>query len=141
MANDLWLRGDEARRRVMGEAYVAETRSRASSEEDVEFDDFVTQLGWGATWARAELDVRTRSAITVMALVANGNELELEGHIAGALRNGLTRREIAEIVRHAAIYCGIPAAKAGMRALGRTRRLQEEDGLDFTGSHLIQRDE
>ena len=46
------------------------------------------------------------------ALVALGRLEELELHVRAALRNGLSEDEIKEVLLHAAIYCGVPAANA-----------------------------
>ena len=45
-----------------------------------------------------------------MALIALGREEELAMHLRAAIRNGLTREEINEVLLHSAIYCGVPAA-------------------------------
>ena len=56
------------------------------------------------------LDRRTRSCITLTALVALGHHEELAMHVRAALRNGLTADEIKEVLLQTAIYCGVPAA-------------------------------
>jgi alkylhydroperoxidase/carboxymuconolactone decarboxylase family protein YurZ len=53
-----------------------------------------------------------RSAITLTALVCLRAEDELEAHVRGALRNGLTVPEIGEVLLHAAVYAGVPAARS-----------------------------
>jgi alkylhydroperoxidase/carboxymuconolactone decarboxylase family protein YurZ len=65
-----------------------------------------------------------RSAITITALVAHGHYAELELHLRAALRNGLTRAEIVEVLLQTAIYCGVPAANS---AFGVARRILNED--------------
>ena len=64
-----------------------------------------------------------RSAITITALVAHGHLGELELHLRGALRNGLTREEIVEVLMQSAIYCGVPAANS---AFGVAKRVLAE---------------
>jgi alkylhydroperoxidase/carboxymuconolactone decarboxylase family protein YurZ len=61
------------------------------------------------------LDRRTRSAITLTALVAPGHFDELRMHVHAALRNGLEEDEIKEVLLQCAIYCGVPAANAAFR--------------------------
>ena len=103
--------GMKTRREVLGDAHVdaAITKRNAFSEE---FQDLITRYAWGEAWARDGLDRRTRSAITLAVLAALGNEQELELHLRAAVRNGLTREEIAEVLLHTAVYAGVPAANA-----------------------------
>jgi len=63
-------------------------------------------------WTREALDRRSRSIVTLTALVAGGHLAELELHLRGALRNGLTREEITEVLLQTAVYCGVPAANS-----------------------------
>jgi 3-oxoadipate enol-lactonase/4-carboxymuconolactone decarboxylase len=104
-------RGMTRRRKVLGNAHV--DRAIASQTPfNAEFQDFITRYAWGEIWTRPGLDRRTRSAITITALVALGHENELAMHIRAALRNGLAPDEIKEILLHSAIYCGVPAANS-----------------------------
>jgi len=101
--------GMRVRREVLGDEHV--DRAIAGTTEDTaEFQDLITRYAWGEIWARPGLDRRMRSAITLMALVALNRENELAMHIRAALRNGLTREEIKEVLLQSAIYCGVPAA-------------------------------
>ena len=102
-------RGMRVRREVLGDAHV--DRAMANTTPiTASFQDFITRYAWGEIWSRPGLDRRTRSAITLTALVATGREHELEMHIRAALRNGLTPDEIGEVLLHCAVYCGVPAA-------------------------------
>ncbi len=65
---------------------------------------------YGDVWERPQLSKRDRSLITVAALMATGREAQLEGHIARALSNGVTREEVAEVITHLAFYSGWPTA-------------------------------
>ena len=78
------------------------------------FQDLITRYAWGEIWSRPGLDRRTRSCITLTALVAMGREHELEMHVRAALRNGLTPDEIGEVLLQCAVYCGVPAANAAL---------------------------
>ena len=101
--------GMRVRREVLGDEHV--DRAIAGTTDDTaEFQDLITRYAWGEIWARPGLDRRMRSAITLMALVALNRENELAMHIPAALRNGLTREEIKEVLLQSAIYCGVPAA-------------------------------
>jgi len=101
--------GMRTRREVLGDAHVDASLDRAT-DLTAEFQAFITRYAWGEIWTRPGLDRRTRSVITVTALVALGHERELRLHLRAARRNGLTDEEIKEVLLHAAIYCGVPAA-------------------------------
>ncbi len=102
-------RGDRVRRWVLGDDHV--DRSAASTDPTTAgFVDLVTRMARGEIWTRPGLDRRTRSCITVAMLVALGRFEELELHLRGALRNGVGRDELAEVLLHSALYCGFPAA-------------------------------
>ena len=76
----------------------------------------ITRAAWGDTWQRGVLDLKTRSLITVAMLTALGKSHELKGHVRGALNNGASPEELQEVLLHAAVYCGVPAAVEGFRA-------------------------
>jgi 3-oxoadipate enol-lactonase/4-carboxymuconolactone decarboxylase len=97
------------RREVLGDKHV-DAAVAGTTDDTADFQDLITRYAWGEIWARPGLDRRTRSAITLMALVALNREHELAMHIRAALRNGLTREEIKEVLLQSAIYCGVPAA-------------------------------
>jgi 3-oxoadipate enol-lactonase/4-carboxymuconolactone decarboxylase len=99
----------EVRRAVLGDAHVDDAIER-TSDFTADFQDYITRSVWGGIWARPGLDRRTRSAITLTALIATGREGELAMHVRAALRNGLSAEEIKEILLHAGAYCGVPAA-------------------------------
>ena len=97
------------RREVLGDAHVDRAIAN-TSEFTADFQDLITRYAWGEIWARPGLDRRTRSAVTLTALVALGHFEELEFHLPAALRNGLTVAEIKEVLLQTAVYCGVPAA-------------------------------
>jgi 3-oxoadipate enol-lactonase/4-carboxymuconolactone decarboxylase len=97
------------RREVLGDDHVDRAMAR-TSELTAEFQDLITRYAWGEIWSRPGLDLRTRSCITLTALVALGREQELAMHVHAALRIGITPDEIKEVLLHSAIYCGVPAA-------------------------------
>ena len=101
--------GMRVRREVLGDEHV-DAAIAGTTDDTADFQDLITRYAWGEIWARPGLDRRMRSAITLMALVALNRENELKMHIRAALRNGLTRDEIKEILLQSAIYCGVPAA-------------------------------
>jgi 3-oxoadipate enol-lactonase/4-carboxymuconolactone decarboxylase len=99
----------EVRRAVLGDVHVDRAIERTTAFTE-DFQDFITRYAWGEIWSRPGLDRRTRSIVTLTALVATGREHELEMHVRAALSNGLTPDEIGEVLLHCAVYCGVPAA-------------------------------
>jgi 4-carboxymuconolactone decarboxylase len=118
-------RGMQNRREVLGDEHVNRAVARAS-DFTADFQDLITRYAWGEIWDRPGLDRRMRSAITLTALVAGGQHDELALHLRAALRNGLTRDEIKEVLLQSAIYCGVPAANAAFAVAQRV--LEEESG-------------
>lgn len=106
--------GLAVRREVLGAAHV-DTALAKADEFTADFQEMITKYAWGGIWTRPGLDRRMRSAITLTALVAGGHLDELALHVHGALRNGLSRDEIAEVLLQTAIYCGVPAANSAFR--------------------------
>ncbi len=109
--SDTHERGMEVRRAVLGDEHVDRAAARATAFT-ADFQDLITRYAWGEIWARPGLDRRTRSCITLTALVAGGHDQELAMHVRAALRNGLTPDEIKEVLLQTAIYCGVPAANS-----------------------------
>ncbi|MFG2039857.1 4-carboxymuconolactone decarboxylase [Dactylosporangium sp. NPDC048998] len=101
--------GMTTRRQVLGDDHVNRAQAR-TTDLTADFQAFITRYAWGEVWTRPGLDRRTRSVITLTALIAHGHWEELAIHLRAALRNGLTREEIAEVILQAAVYCGVPAA-------------------------------
>ena len=99
------------RREVLGDEHVDGAIER-TTEFTRDFQDLITRYAWGEIWARPGLDRRTRSCITLTALVALGRDEELAMHVRAARRNGLTVDEIKEVLLQAAVYCGVPAANS-----------------------------
>jgi 4-carboxymuconolactone decarboxylase len=123
--SDRYEEGMRVRREVLGDEHV--DAAVEATRDTVAFQDLITRYAWGEIWTRPGLDRRTRSAITLMALIALNRERELEMHIRAALHNGLTREEIGEVLLHSAIYCGVPAAN-GAFAIFRDVMAEEEGG-------------
>jgi 4-carboxymuconolactone decarboxylase len=124
MSDDAHERGMKVRREVLGDEHVDLSIERTTPLTQ-DFQDFITRYAWGEIWSRPGLDRRTRSCITLAALVAIGRFDELALHIRGARRNGLTFDEIAEVLLQTAVYCGVPAANSAFHVL---QRVVDEDG-------------
>ncbi|MGC9441473.1 4-carboxymuconolactone decarboxylase [Streptomyces sp. WG5] len=111
---DPYEAGLKVRREVLGDAHVDQALAQAD-EFSADFQEFLTRYAWGEVWDRPGLDRRTRSCVTLTALVAGGHLDELAPHLRAALRNGLTPGEIKEVLLQAAVYCGVPAANGAFR--------------------------
>jgi 4-carboxymuconolactone decarboxylase len=114
--------GMRVRREVLGDDHVDRAIER-TSDFTADFQDLITRYAWGEIWTRPGLDRRTRSAITLTALIALGHFDELRMHVRAALRNGLEEDEIKEVLLQSAIYCGVPAAN---RAFAVAQEVLEE---------------
>jgi 4-carboxymuconolactone decarboxylase len=111
VSDDIHEQGMKIRREVLGDEHV----DRATEETTAftaDFQDLITRYAWGEIWARPGLDRKTRSCITLAALVALGRDHELPLHVRAALRNGLTADELKEVLLHTAVYAGVPAANS-----------------------------
>ncbi|MER5833003.1 4-carboxymuconolactone decarboxylase [Streptomyces sp. NPDC002130] len=106
--------GIKVRREVLGDAHVDRALAQADDFSG-DFQELVTRYAWGEIWDRPGLDRRTRSCVTLTALVAGGHLDELAFHTRAALRNGLTPGEIKEVLLQAAVYCGVPAANSAFK--------------------------
>jgi 4-carboxymuconolactone decarboxylase len=106
--------GLAVRREVLGDSYVEQAAAK-TTDFTRDFQRIVTEFAWGTIWTRPGLDRRSRSMITLTALIARGHHEELALHIRAGLRNGLSREEIKEVLLQSAVYCGVPDANAAFR--------------------------
>ncbi|MCV7355837.1 4-carboxymuconolactone decarboxylase [Mycolicibacterium fluoranthenivorans] len=110
--------GMAVRRAVLGDAHV-DRAIDTTTDFTADFQDLITRYAWGDIWTRPGLDRRSRSLITLTALVARGHHEELAMHVRAARRNGLTVDEIKELLLQTAIYCGVPDANTAFRIAAR----------------------
>jgi 4-carboxymuconolactone decarboxylase len=121
--DDAYERGMRVRREVLGDEHV-DRAVAGTTDATADFQDFITRYAWGEIWSRPGLDRRTRSCVTLAALVALGRFDELAMHIRAAQRNGLSADEIKEVLLQTAVYCGVPAANSAFAVF---RRVLAED--------------
>ena len=112
---DLRERGLKIRREVLGAEYVDGAMKNAT-DFNAPLQELLNEYCWGAGWGREGLSRKERSMINLAMLTALGRTHEVETHVRGALNNGLTRQQIAEVLLQTAIYCGVPAAVDSFRA-------------------------
>jgi len=117
----------KVRREVLGDEHVDRAIERTTGFT-ADFQDLITRYAWGEIWTRPGLDRKTRSCITLTALVALNRLDELEMHVRAALRNGLTASEIKEVLLQSAIYCGVPAANSAFAVAQRVLADPDEPG-------------
>lgn len=107
--SELFKKGLEIRRAVLGAEYVDKSVASADSFNRP-MQELVTEYCWGAVWGREELPRKTRSMLNLAMISVLNRPHELKLHVAGALRNGVTKEEIREVFLQVAIYAGVPAA-------------------------------
>jgi 4-carboxymuconolactone decarboxylase len=120
--------GMAVRREVLGDAHV-DRAVAATTPFTAPFQELITRYAWGEVWSRPGLDRRTRSCVTLAMLVVLRCEDELAMHVRAALQGGLRPEEIQEVLLHAAVYAGVPAANA---AFAVAQRVLREEGADLT---------
>jgi len=106
--------GLAVRKAVLGAEFV--DKAIASADEfNRPLQELVTEYCWGAIWTREGLSRRLRSMLNLAMLTALNRPHELKMHVQGALRNGVTREEIREVLLQATIYAGVPAGVDAFR--------------------------
>lgn len=110
----LYARGKDVRAHVLGADFV----NRSTADPDAfgaSFQELTTAIAWGGVWKRDGLALRDRSLITIVVLAALGRENELIMHLPGAIRNGVTRKELEEALIHLGLYAGFPATVSAIK--------------------------
>ncbi|WP_339853930.1 carboxymuconolactone decarboxylase family protein [uncultured Nisaea sp.] len=123
--DQLFEQGMETRKKVLGNEYVENSFNNAD-EFSMILQKFVTTHAWGACWGRDGLELKTRSMLNLAMLAAMGREHELRLHLLGALNNGVTKNEMAEIFIQVATYAGFPAAVTAFKV---AREVFKEQGV------------
>ncbi len=110
-----YRQGISVRRSVLGDAHVDRAlKTRTDFNED--FQDLITRYAWGEIWSRPGLPRKARSLITLAMMVALNRNDEFRTHVRAAIKNGVTRDEIKEVLLQTAIYCGVPSANSAFHA-------------------------
>jgi 4-carboxymuconolactone decarboxylase len=125
MSKEVYDKGLAIRRDVLGADYV-DNAVKTADDFNRPLQDLVTEYCWGAVWGRPGLPRKTRSMLNLAMLTALNRPHELKLHVKGALKNGVSREEISEVLLQAAIYCGVPAAVDAFRTA--RDALKEVDG-------------
>ncbi len=114
MSKEMFERGLEIRKAVLGAEYV-DKAIEAADDFNRPMQELVTAYCWGEVWGREELPRKTRSMLNIAMLSALNRPHELKLHIQGAIRNGVSKEEIREILLQVGIYVGVPAAVDSFR--------------------------
>ena len=117
MDKQTYDRGLDIRKSVLGKEFV-ENAINSADDFNRPLQDLVTEYCWGAVWGREGLSKKTRSMLNLALISSLNRPHELKVHVAGALKNGVTRDEIREVFMQVAIYCGVPAAVDSFRIAG-----------------------
>ena len=113
---EAFLKGLQVRREVLGDGYVEPSIQRGTDDPFTrKLQQFATEHCWGTVWCSDGLDRKTRSTINLALLAALGRPAELRLHTRGAITNGMTKDEIAEVFLKVAVYAGAPAAVEAFR--------------------------
>lgn len=115
MPSKQYTQGLAVRREVLGDEYV-DNALQGVSDFSGPLQDWLNEHCWGEVWARPGIPRNVRSLVTIAMLCALRAPHEIRTHVRGALRNGCTPEEIREVLLHAAVYCGAPAAVDAFRA-------------------------
>jgi 4-carboxymuconolactone decarboxylase len=111
---DLFRKGLEVRKSVLGEAAVSRSLSGVD-DFTAPMQQYATEVCWGMTWTRPGLERKTRSLLNLAMLTALNRMHELRLHVRGAITNGATKEEIREVFYQTSVYCGLPAALESTR--------------------------
>jgi 4-carboxymuconolactone decarboxylase len=109
-----YAQGMKVRRAVLGGQHVDKAVANATPFNEP-FQDLITRYAWGEIWTRPGLPRATRSMITLAMMIALNRPEEFRMHVGAALRNGVTREQIQEVLLQSSIYCGVPAANEAFR--------------------------
>lgn len=113
-SNCAWAAGMERNDDEMKTERVVQTAGRnALGEFAPEFAHYNDDVLFGENWNNGDIDLKTRSMITVVTLMASGiTDSSLKYHLENAKQHGVTQKEIAAVITHVAFYAGWPKAWA-----------------------------
>lgn len=107
-------KGLKQRKATLGDAYVDRSLDKAD-DLTAPFQEAMTAWCWGFGWSDDAIDAKTRSMMNLSMIGALGSMEEWELHCRGALRNGVTVKEIRAIIHVVGIYAGVPKALSCFR--------------------------
>ncbi|GAB3169016.1 4-carboxymuconolactone decarboxylase [Telluribacter humicola] len=114
MNDELYQKGMQMRRSVLGDAHVDRAEA-AKTSFDQDFQEYITQNAWGSVWTRPGLTQRERSLVTIALMTALGHEGELELHLRATKNTGASVEDVKEVLLHTAVYVGVPAVNTAIK--------------------------
>jgi 4-carboxymuconolactone decarboxylase len=118
MSSERYEKGLARRREVLGDAYVNNSLKKKSSHTEA-FQELITEAVWGHVWSRPNLTDRERNLINVALMVSLDRPHELELYIKARRQTGASLEEIAEVILHCTVYCGVPASLEAFKIFDR----------------------
>lgn len=111
--DDAFERGRQLRQEIFGAGGMKSLEN--ADDFQMPLQEMVTRLCFGEVWSRPTLSLKLRSMLTVAILAGQSRPDQLQNHVKGAIKNGVTKEEIREILLHAMLYNGLPAASDSWR--------------------------
>ena len=114
MSSEMFEKGIQKRRKVLGDEYV--DKALASADEfGSDLQKLITEYAWGEVWNKESITDKERSLINLGMIAALNRPHELKLHIKGALNNGISKEQIKDVFLQVTVYCGAPAGIDSMR--------------------------
>ena len=114
MSNELYKKGMEIRRAILGDEHVNKAEE-SKTEFDADFQEYITMSAWGQVWSRPGLTKRERSLIVIAMLVTLGRDEELEMHLRATKNTGASKEDVKEVLLQVGVYAGLPAANKAFK--------------------------
>ena len=114
MDKDLEEKGRKIRAQLW-DAKTLEEIDQSLRQFDEPFANLLNEQLFGAIWTRPGIPLKTRSMITMAALMSLGRWPQLKAHMQGALNLGITPAEVKEVIIHLSQYSGVPTAVEAIR--------------------------
>jgi 4-carboxymuconolactone decarboxylase len=113
--NETQRKGQELRRRLLGDAYVDRIAKTVYDDPIMQkFAELTSETIFGALWTRPGLDLKTRALVCLVSDAATGRHEELAIHLRMALRQGWTEDELVEALLHLLSYVGAPLTREAL---------------------------
>ena len=114
MSDEIRARGVALQKKMFGSDPLAQPRARTT-----QWDEWGQRMLFGELWSRPQLDLRTRSLVTIAALTIQNKPDQLAAHIRGALNNGATPDEVIEVIMQMGFYGGWANGASGLAVADR----------------------
>jgi len=116
--SDDFAQGIEVRKNLFGEERTQQAFSNPDPSHQ-EFQRFITSYCFGAVWGEDGTAWRDRSLMTMAIVAAQHRFAEFETHVKLAIKNGCEKTVLFALVKHLAVYCGVPTGLESFRIVQR----------------------